>query len=50
VWLVDLAGRELTVYEQPAGEGYLQQRVITDLAAVALPGLSDRAVDLSGLF
>jgi Uma2 family endonuclease len=50
VWLVDLAGRELTAYQQPAGEGYLQQCVITDLAAVELPGLSDLAVDLSGLF
>ena len=50
VWLVDLAGRELTAYEQPAGEGYLQTRVITDLAEVALPGRSDLTVDLSGLF
>ena len=50
VWLVDLAGRELTACERPAGEGYLQTRVVTDLAAVELPGLSDLAVDLSGLF
>jgi Uma2 family endonuclease len=50
VWLVDLAGRELTAYERPASEGYQQTRVVADLAAVALPGLSDRVVDLSGLF
>jgi Uma2 family endonuclease len=50
VWLVDLAGRELTAHQQPAGNGYQQIRVVTDLAAVELPGLSDLAVDLSGLF
>jgi len=50
VWLVDLAGRELTAYEQPADDGYLLKRIFTDLAAVALPGLSDLAVDLSTLF
>jgi len=50
VWLVDLAGRELTAYEQPAGDGYRQTRVVTDLAAVALPGLSHLGIDLSTLF
>ena len=50
VWLVDLAGRELTAHQQPASNGYQQTRAVTDLAAVALPGLSDLAVDLSALF
>jgi Uma2 family endonuclease len=50
VWLVDLAGRELTAHQEPAGDGYQQTRVVADLAAVPLPGLSDLAVDLSGLF
>lgn len=50
VWLVDLAGRELTAYAQPVGEGYLQQRVVTDLAAVELPGLDSLTVDLAALF
>jgi Uma2 family endonuclease len=50
VWLVDLAGHELTAHHRPAGDGYLQTRFVTDRAAVELPGLSDLAVDLSGLF
>jgi Uma2 family endonuclease len=50
VWLIDLAGRELTAYQQPGADGYLQERVVNDLAAVVLPGLSDLTVDLSALF
>jgi Uma2 family endonuclease len=50
VWLVDLAGRALTAHRQPAGDGYQQTRVVTDLAAVELPGLNGLNVDLSGIF
>jgi len=50
VWLIDLTGRELTACQQPAGDGYLQTRVVTDLSALELPGLADLTVDLSTLF
>ena len=37
-------------HRQPAGDGYQQTRVVTDLAAVEMPGLGDLTVDLSGIF
>jgi Uma2 family endonuclease len=50
VWLVDLPGRTLWVYRQPAPGGYAEVRPAADLASLAPAALPDCVIDLTGLF
>lgn len=50
VWLVDLGGSEICIYQQPGAGGYAVLRRPTDLAAVPLPLVGAAAVDLRALF
>jgi Uma2 family endonuclease len=49
-WIVDLQGRALNVFREPATEGYRQVQVIERPARLAPLLLPDLAIDLAGLF
>jgi Uma2 family endonuclease len=50
VWIVDLQGRALNVFREPATEGYRQVQLIERPTRLAPLLLSDLAIDLAGLF
>ncbi len=50
VWLVDVAGRRLTLYRQPSPQGYLEALEPETLTAIAVPGLPDVELNLEKLF
>ena len=49
VWLIDVAGRRLTVYGDLGPEGYRRHEIVEGLA-LAPSALPDAAIDLTGLF
>ncbi len=49
-WLVDLAGSVLSLYRQPAGDGYSSVEQAGDLTQLRPLYLPERSVDLTGLF
>jgi len=50
VWLVDLQNGELLMFSVPSQSGYQKIETADIGRPIALPGLDDLAVDLSGLF
>ena len=50
VWLVDLAGSQLSIYRRPGANGYADVSRPADLSAVPLPLTSLATFDLSALF
>lgn len=50
VWLVDVRNRQLVLFAEPSTEGYQMAQSADITRPIALPGLADLAVDLSGLF
>lgn len=50
VWLVNGAGREVTVHRQPQAGAYTDIRYLTGEESVALVALPEIRVDLAGLF
>ncbi|WP_295883676.1 Uma2 family endonuclease [uncultured Thiohalocapsa sp.] len=49
-WLVDIPAGKLTLYREPAADGYRTAVEATDLNGVAPAALPDCALDLRGLF
>jgi Uma2 family endonuclease len=49
-WLVDIPARKLTLYREPAADGYRTAVEVADLTRVAPTALPDCALDLRGLF
>ena len=49
VWLIDLAHGEISRHRRPTASRYQESETLSDLAAVAVPGLRAVAVDLSRL-
>ena len=50
VWIVDLEGRGLCVYREPAEAGYRHAQTIKHPAILVTVTLPDTSIDLSGLF
>jgi Uma2 family endonuclease len=49
VWLLDVAGRSLTVYRAPGPDGYGEQRRIGEAESIAPTLLPAAIIDLTGL-
>lgn len=50
VWLVDIDNAQFTIHRDPQAQGYAQTQTPLSLMRIEVPGLADRAVELSGVF